>query len=86
MIEIGQNSQEIKEINKFLTKTDHEGVMGKLIATNESATEAIMICFHNSFDKDVEWGKLYLVREDNPEHYPELIKRVKEIPEGFNIL
>lgn len=86
MIQTGDNPQQIKDINKFLTKKDHEGVRGKIIAVNKSANEAIMVCFHDSFDNDVKWGKLYLVREDIPEHYPELVRRVKEIPEGFNIL
>ena len=85
MIQTGDNPQQIEDINKFLTKKDHEGVRGKLLATNKSGTDAIMICFHDSFDGDVKWGKLYLVHEDNPEHYPEMIKRVKEIPNGFTI-
>ncbi len=85
MIETGQNPQEIQDINKFLTKKDHEGVRGKLLATNKQATKAIMLCYHTSFDGDVKWGNMYLVNETNPEHYPEMVKKVTNIPEDFNI-
>ena len=80
MITIGDNPQKLKGINKFITKTEHEGLRGKILAIHISGTKAIILCMNTSFDGDCKWGNLYLIKEKDADSYPDLVKRVKEIP------
>lgn len=82
MIKVGQ-SPNGGNINKFLTSIEHEGLRGTLLATNEDKTEGIILSGNTSFDGQCKWGYLYHVKETNPEHYPEVVKEVNNIPESF---
>ncbi len=77
-IKVGDNPQNLKGINKFLS--GNEGLRGRLIAIHKNEKEAIILCLNNSFNGSVEWGKLYLIKETNPKNYPEMIKKVSSIP------
>lgn len=80
MIKIGDEPQNRPNVNKFLTSKDHEGMRGTIIAIKEDGKEAIVLAQNSSFDKQVKWGRLYLVKEIKPEWYPEVVKQVTEIP------
>lgn len=85
MIEIG-DSPEKNSLNKFLTTIDNEGMRGMLLAINSKNDQGVILALNSSFDKQVKWGNMYLVCEENPEQYPKVMKQVKNIPKDFKIL
>ena len=80
-IEIGQNPEGVKGINKFIARSG-EGHRGKIIALHESKKRAIVLSMNTSFEKKggVVWGKLYLVEEENPDEYPKVVEGVSSVP------
>jgi len=80
LIRIGENPQGKEGINKFLTRTEHEGLRGKILALNKDKTKAIILCLNTSFDCDCQWGRLYLIEEVDSEQYPLVVGVVDSIP------
>lgn len=86
MIKKGDNPSSDNTINKYLTTIDHEGLRGTLLALNDDKTQAIMMNWNNSFDKQCKWGHMYLVKENTKlgkNTYPEVVKKVNSIPKDF---
>jgi len=83
-IAIGDNPEGDKIHNKFIDPKNGDGHRGVIIAVNKKRTEAILEAKTTSMTGGrVKEGKLFHVKEKNPEQYPEIIKEVKEIPKGF---
>lgn len=87
MIEIGHNPEgDKKNGNKFISPGG-EGQRGTIIALSEKKTEAIVLALNSSFKGDVKWGRLYLIREEDPDKWPIVDEEVTAIPEtGFKVV
>ena len=73
-------------LNKFIAKGG-EGQRGLLLAVNKKGDKGIILAANSSFDKrGVAWGLMYLVSENDPDHYPEQIRNVDRIPLGYEML
>jgi len=79
MIQIGENPEGDQNINKFLS-AEGEGMRGVIVAIRIDSKQAIVLALNSAFDGSVEWGKLYLVEEKNPNEYPKVIKQVDSVP------
>jgi hypothetical protein len=82
MIKVGENPQKIKGTNKFIS-IKGEGNRGVILALSEKHDQAIILATNSSFDGSVKWGHMYLIIESDPTEYPNLVKEVKFIPNGF---
>jgi len=83
MIKIGENPQNIEEINKFIAKSG-DGLRGKIIALKQGNKQAIILAMNSSLKKDVIWGNLYLIKEKNLNEYPVVIERITNVPYSKN--
>jgi hypothetical protein len=79
MIRLGENPEGYKGVNKFLSP-EGEGVRGVIIALHVDRKQAIVLALNSTFDGSIEWGKLYLVKEKNPDEYPRVIRQVDSVP------
>lgn len=85
MIEIGENPEKIKGINKFIGQ-DGDGYRGKLIAIHKDKKRAIILA-ENSGSK-VDWGNFYLVAEKKAHEWPIVIAKISCVPneEGWKVV
>ena len=83
MIEIGENPEGLRNINKFIDSKTHEGLRGKILAIHKSRKKAIILAMNQTLDNmSVQWGKMYLIEEINPDKYPMTKTIVSEIPKN----
>ena len=83
-IAIGDNPEGDSEHNKFIDPKSGEGHRGLIVALNKKRTEAILEAKTTSISGGiVKEGKLFHVKEEDPDHYPSVVKQVKTIPKGF---
>lgn len=75
MIEIGENPENTKGINKFIAKSG-DGQRGKIIAMHKNKKEAIILAMNSSCKGDVKWGHFYHVEEKQDGNYPVVVKEV----------
>ena len=82
-IEVGDCPEGLPNINKFIAISG-EGHRGKIIAIHKNKKKAIVLAMNDSFankdDGGVLWGEMYLVKEIDPDEYPEVVKRVIKVP------
>lgn len=85
-IQIGENPEGDPRMNKFISP-EGEGQRGVVLALSRDRKQAVIIALNSSTTGSVEWGRLYLVREGDPSHYPRVVKRVLEIPnaDGWHV-
>ncbi len=83
-INIGDNPEGDELHNKFIDPKSGDGHRGLIVAWNKKRTEAIIEAKTTSATGgQVKAGKLFHVKEKKPDQYPEVVKEVKSIPEGF---
>lgn len=79
MIHKGDNPENDIRLNKFIAPHG-DGVRGILIALHTDKKQAIILAMNSSLKGDVKWGEMYLVKEDSPEEYPKVVRRIGSIP------
>lgn len=84
MIRNGDNPENDPTTVKFLATTPGgltEGLRGILLATSHGGSEGVVLAVNGTFDREtVVWGRLYRVRETDPNEYARLVERVTEVP------
>lgn len=69
--------------NKFLGLRG-EGHRGVVLALRTDQRQAILLAKTASHDPEdgVVWGRLYLVDEEDAEHWPHVVKQVDSVPDS----
>lgn len=80
-IAVGENPEGLPGVNKFIAKSG-DGQRGRILALHRDRTKAIVLAMNNSRKKDVQWGRFYLVREQDSAQYPRVVRRVTAIPDS----
>jgi len=78
-IKVGESPEGRLGTNKFIAKSG-DGLRGAVVAIHESGKEAIILAMTSSLKGDVEWGRLYLVRETDEGQWPVVVDEAHRVP------
>ena len=81
-IGLGQNPEHDPSVIKFIAKSG-DGCRGVVLALKKRKKEAVVLSMTASAHGDVEWGRIYRIKEKDPEEWPGVVESIDRIPNDW---